>query len=268
MVPKNRSATALLLALFLGMPVANQAGALDLSKALVLTPANLSVPEKKAVSMLLDEVEKRSQIRWTSARELPADRLPVIAVGQCSALKQFADATEPGDELVSEGYRVRVQNAPDRQVVLVAGNDSRGVLFGVGRLLRELHMAPDHVTIDDQFSVSSAPKYRLRGHQLGYRPKTHSYDAWDLAVWEQYIRDLAVFGCNVVELIPPRSDDEATSPHFPLPPMQMMIGMSKLLDDYGLDVWVWYPAMDKDYSDPKTVEFALKEWGDAFRQLS
>ena len=30
---------------------------------------------------------------------------------------------------------------------------------------------------------------------------------------------------------------------------------------------IWYPAMDKDYSDPKTVEFALKEWGDVFRRL-
>ena len=37
-------------------------------------------------------------------------------------------------------------------------------------------------------------------------------------MWEQYIRDLAVFGCNAVELIPPRSDDDADSPLFPLPP--------------------------------------------------
>src|SRR5262249_42902753 len=35
----------------------------------------------------------------------------------------------------------------------------------------------------------------------------------------------------------------------------------------GLDVWIWYPAMDRDYSDPKTVEFALHEWGEVFRKL-
>jgi hypothetical protein len=86
-------------------------------------------------------------------------------------------------------------------------------------------------------------------------------------VWEQYYRDLAVFGTNAVELIPPRSDDAADSPHFPLPPMQMMTEMSRLADEYGLDVWIWYPAMDKDYSDPKTVEFALKEWGEVFQKL-
>jgi hypothetical protein len=86
-------------------------------------------------------------------------------------------------------------------------------------------------------------------------------------MWEQYIRDLAVFGANAVELIPPRSDDAADSPHFPLPPMDMMVGMSRLLDDYGLDVWIWYPAMDRDYTDPKTVAFALNEWGEVFRKL-
>ncbi len=41
--------------------------------------------------------------------------------------------------------------------------------------------------------------------------------------------------------------------------------MSRLADEYGLDVWIWYPAMDQDYSDPKTVEFALKEWAKCFR---
>ena len=123
------------------------------------------------------------------------------------------------------------------------------------------------MTVDDNLNIATAPKYPLRGHQLGYRPKTHSYDAWDLPVWEQYYRDLAVFGCNAVELIPPRSDDAADSPHFPRPPMEMMIGMSRLADAYGLDVWIWYPAMDRDYSDPKTVEFALREWGEVFSRL-
>ena len=49
--------------------------------------------------------------------------------------------------------------------------------------------------------------------------------------------------------------------------MEMMIGMSRLADAYGLEVWVWYPAMDKDYTDPKTVEFALQEWGAVLSKL-
>src|SRR5262249_41420298 len=54
---------------------------------------------------------------------------------------------------------------------------------------------------------------------------------------------------------------------FWLPRLRMMAEVSGLADDYGLDVWVWYPAMDRDYADPKTVEAALKEWGEVFKAL-
>jgi len=40
-----------------------------------------------------------------------------------------------------------------------------------------------------------------------------------------------------------------------------------MADDYGLDVWVWYPAMDPDYSDPRTVESALREWAEVFKAV-
>ena len=154
-----------------------------------------------------------------------------------------------------EGYRLAV-NAGARRAptVLVLGADSRGMLFGVGRLLRNLEMSRATVRIPVGLAMVSTPQVALRGHQLGYRPKTNTYDAWDVPMWEQYIRDLAIFGTNAIELIPPRSDDDADSPHFPLPPMDMMVEMSRIADEYGLDVWIWYPAMDPDYGDPKQVD--------------
>jgi hypothetical protein len=244
---------------------------MDLHNAVVVVTPQLSRQESKALAMLLDEVQKRTMIRWQVSNSWPTNNVPVIAIGRSTDMAALASphvprATPP--QAAAEGYAIGIltgkQSAPS---VWVSGYDSRGLLFGVGRLLRELRMTRGHVSLPENFTVYSAPKYPLRGHQLGYRPKTNSYDAWDLAIWEQYIRDLAVFGTNAVELIPPRSDDAKDSPHFPLPPMEMMVGMSKLLDDYGLDVWIWYPAMDRDYGDAKTVEFALKEWGQVFEKL-
>lgn len=245
---------------------------LDLSAAVIVTASDPSGPEHKAVQMLVEEVEKRTRLRLPVLRSWPASNAAVIAVLQRSALTQISGdhaATLLAERKVigPEGYRLWVKRGAANPAVFVCGEDARGVLFGVGRLLRELRQQPGGLSVAARLDVSTAPKYPLRGHQLGYRPKTHSYDAWDLPVWEQYYRDLAVFGCNAVELIPPRSDDDADSPHFPRPPMEMMIGMSRLANDYGLDVWVWYPAMDEDYSDPKTVEFALREWGEVFSRL-
>ena len=249
----------LLTSVFLFSLMAMPASALDLKSAVVVAPDTLAGPEKKAVAMLVDEIEKRTRIRLTVTGSWGGSG-PAILVGQ--QLGRFGNRltpTAPG----ADGYRVQVVDG----VVLVVGNDARGTLFGVGALLRRMRMERDVLEVDDSLAIATAPKYPLRGHQLGYRPKTNSYDGWSVPVWEQYMRDLAVFGTNAVELIPPRSDDDADSPHFPLPPMRMMVEMSRLADSYGLDVWIWYPAMDKDYSDPKTVEFALHEWGEVFRQL-
>jgi hypothetical protein len=245
--------------------------AADLTGAVVVTPEGLSAREEKAVAMLIDEVQKRTQVRWQVKHAWPTGDQPVVAVGPASSLAKFAGKfadplAKEADQAAAkapEGFRIRGQGAQ----VVVAGNDARGVLFGIGYLLRHLHLNPGRVTVADELNVTTAPKYPLRGHQLGYRPKTNSYDAWDLAQWEQYYRDLAVFGCNAVELIPPRSDDDATSPHFPLPPLEMMVGMSRVADEYGLDVWIWYPAMDKNYGDPKVVEFALHEWEEVYKKL-
>lgn len=246
---------------------------LDLREAVIVCPANLTKPEGKALDLLVEEVEKRTRIRWERTHAWPADSTPVIAVGPATHLSGFAGRysrrlASPGQKGAAEGYRILIEKVGrTAPAVFVIGNDARGMLFGVGRLLRELQLSRGRVALADDLNVSTAPRFPLRGHQLGYRPKTNSYDAWNLALWEQYIRDLAVFGTNAVELIPPRSDDDADSPHFPLPPMEMMVGMSKLLDDYGLDVWIWYPAMDADYSKPETVAFALKEWGEVFKKL-
>ncbi len=245
---------------------------LDLTQARVVCPKELSKPEKKAVAMLVEEVEKRIHARWAVTHEWSSDRAPVIALGQSSAWNQFAgpfvgQQPLPLEGAVAEGFQIRVGATNAARAVLVVGNDPRGVLYGVGRLLRELQLSPGRALLPDDFQTASAPKYPLRGHQLGYRPKTHSYDAWDLRIWEQYYRDLVVFGANAVELIPPRSDDDADSPHFPLPPMEMMVEMSRLADEYGLDVWVWYPAMDKDYSNSATVDSALREWKEVLGRL-
>ncbi len=246
-------------------------GRLVLSRAVVVAPGGASKVEANAVRMLVEDVERRSGVRWEIRDRWPerADAI-VIAVGRGSVLTERDPrlkswlAQNPGSP-GAEGYRIGIE-AADR-FVLVAGNDARGVLFGVGRLLRELTTARGRVELPPSFRVATAPRLPVRGHQLGYRPKTNSYDGWDLDQWERYIRDLATFGTNAIELIPPRSDDNADSPHFPRPPLDMMVGMSRLADDYGLDVWVWYPAIDRDYSDPKSVETAVKEWSDVLSRL-
>jgi len=246
---------------------------IDLKNAVVVAPEGLSRRERKAVQVLVEEVEKRTEFRWPVVHRFGPGTHSAIVIGPDQALKQISAGlphgliSEGGKLASPEGYGLRTASNSGSTLVLVSGAGERGVLFGVGGLLRSLQMSKRQVGLSGPLDIATSPKYKLRGHQLGYRPKTNAYDAWSVPLWDQYYRDLAVFGTNAVELIPPRSDDQPDSPHFPLPPMQMMVEMSRLADEYGLDVWIWYPAMDKDYSNPETVELAVREWGEVFKAL-
>lgn len=251
---------------------ADQSVGIDLTSAKVFAPADLTGPETKAVHLLVDEIAARTRLRLEIVRDWPQDEQEaVIAVGQAKALAAHAtvaDERASSETLPAEGFRIVTETSAGRPpTIFVLGNDERGVLFGVGKLLRSLEMSRDRVALRAALDVTSAPAMPIRGHQLGYRPKTNSYDGWDLPQWEQYIRDLAVFGCNTIELIPPRSDDDADSPHFPHPPLEMMVGMSQLADDYGLDVSIWYPAMDTSYATEEEIKAGLAEWHGVLSKL-
>ena len=209
--------------------------------------------------MLVDEVFARTGLWPGRVNDVANLGIAGSKTGRPRIVVRHAKGSGP-----AEGFILRSMSSHS---VEIQGNDERGTLFGVGRFLRELRWGRGTATIAEDLDITSAPKYPLRGHQIAYRPKVNTYDAWTPAVFEQYVRDLAAFGTNAIELVPPRSDDDDQSPHFHLPKMEMMVEMSRIIASYGLQVWIWYPAMDRDYTRPETVEFALQEWGEVFRRL-
>jgi hypothetical protein len=141
------------------------------------------------------------------------------------------------------------------------------MLFGIGYLLRQIEFAPNHAALPAPINIVTAPQFSVRGHQLGYRFKNNTYDAWTPERFEQYIRDLAVFGSNTIELLPPKTDDAPSSPLFPQPALETMIRVSAILKKYGLRCSVFYPAMAQNYADPATIASELHDWDEIFRQL-
>lgn len=57
------------------------AAAADLTKAVVVAPQSLNKQEKKAVEMLVDEVAKRTNVRWQVVDAWPQGDAAVVAVG-------------------------------------------------------------------------------------------------------------------------------------------------------------------------------------------
>src|SRR5690606_14559444 len=70
------------------------------------------------------------------------------------------------------------------------------------------------------------------------------------------------------ELMPPNTDDDPHSPMFTLPQMDMMVEMTRLLEKYGLDAWIWYPLMHGDYTNDDNIQKSLAENEEVFSKLS
>ena len=199
--------------------------AIDLSAGSVLLAVDdPTTPMNTAARVLVEEVERRTGLQW-----------PLVSADPDAA----ALITLSLDEgLPDEGFRIVVSETD----VSIAGADARGLLFGVGHFLRHLLWSDEEARYTQHKAViASAPAYPIRGHQLGYRYQANSYDAWDDAQYEQYIRELALFGTNSIENIP--FQDERESPHMPLDRRAMNRRMSEICAEYGLDYWVWTPAV-------------------------
>ena len=243
---------------------------LDFSRAVILSVEKLEPLEKKALSVLQEEIEKRTGISLKVRNKLPEKSLPVIAIGMREEIKSlgtlFVDLISDGHAERKEGFQLVIRSQP-RPLIMVAGNDTRGVFYGVGKLLRLMELRSGSITARGSVNMSTAPAYPVRGHQLGYRPKTNAYDAWDVNQYDQYIRELALFGANSIEVMPPRTDDDRQSEHMKVPPMKMMIKQAEICDSYDLDVWIWYPNMGSDYSHPDSIAVELKERDNVFSRL-
>lgn len=241
----------------------------DLTDAALWIPYEASGAEAKAIQVLIEEVEKRTGIILPVTREWPEGQCVMVA-GTTTSLGEHVQRFHPALQRLAtpgkEGYRLLGLQAAET-VVLIVGEDQRGLLYGIGKFLRKARMKMESIQIEANLSISSTPRQALRGHQLGYRPKTNAYDAWSVEQFEQYIRELALFGANSIEIMPPRTDDHATGPLMKVDPMEMMIRLSEIIHSYGLDVWVWYPNMADDYTDSSTIQAEVAEREEIFSKV-
>ncbi|PVX29463.1 hypothetical protein [Sphingomonas pokkalii] len=136
--------------------------------------------------------------------------------------------------LPAEGFAIR--RIGDTLVITAQG--TRGLVYGAGWYLR---------TGKRPLRYDSAPARQMRLTQIGYRAKNNSYDAWTLAMFRRRIEDFALWGASGVQVIAPVSDDDATSPLFPAPPLETLRGIGEITHRLGLDFALYYPNLH-DYA--------------------
>lgn len=228
-----------------GSPQGTPIEDIQLHDAVVVSrPGNLPFAEQTAAKVLVEEVEKRTSIRLGVSTTWPEDK-PVIAITSGNPVSAWGRGVPARrgtglPESRVEGYRLYVDNRDRHAVVWVMGADARGALFGVGNLLRRLNVSRGKLAIASGLDIATAPALAIRGHQLGYRAMTNTYDAWNAAKFEQYIRELTFFGANSIEGVP--FQDRRGTPVMTVPRPEMNRAIGEICQRYKLDYWAWIPA--------------------------
>jgi hypothetical protein len=261
----------LIAALFAVLSAPVQADALDFSKAtVVVREGNLPAAEKTAPTVLTEEIARRTVVKWNVAARWPAKADAVIALSVKSTPPAWKDRI-PASALDSpaldhaEGFSIRIRDrtADQPPAIFVTGTDPRGLLFGVGKLLRSFNWGPGTVRVAADFRADLSPRVAIRGHQLGYRARANSWDAWTVAQFDQYIRDLVVFGANSVENIP--FEDSSKSVLMKVPRPEMNLAMAEICARYDVDYWLWVPVEFKLPDQEKQQAF-LKQQEELYRE--
>jgi hypothetical protein len=255
---------AVLAALFLYHAAHGAGGGLDFNGAVIITPENADEVMDNTAALVVREVGRRAGLQWrvTSREEemrapriyllscdRPADGMPAEASGLAETVRGL-----PPD---SYGITTVTAESGNAQVYIV-GKDDRGALFGAGCLLRRLRMGVGQVVLPGGIEMTTSPRHPIRGIQLGYRSLSNCYGLWSPAEFGQQIADLAVFGCNTIELV--GVFDRKPEAGAPLPPLEMLVATSRMAASHGLDVCVWYPVLEKDYAREECVARTLAHW--------
>jgi len=246
----------------------------DCTRATVVLAASADPHQQQAVRMLLEEAGQRSHLQWAQTNNWPKQGQRtgcVVLVGSGDQLRSLLPIEIvqkiSAPESKPEAFRLQSLSGNASPTLIASGSDDRGVLFAVGALLRSFNFEAGRATLPWPLAVSEAPEKPIRSHQLGYRFKNNTYDAWTLAQFEEQIRELAIFGANTVQVIAPESDDAATSPLFPQSPMEALLGIAKIAERYGLNFDLYYPEMEADYSRPADAERELLRFDALIRQI-
>ena len=230
---------------------------MDLSKAVILENPQGSEFEKKIASIFCEEIKSRTGI---DLKENGSSNTEIAFYQEdtCPSdiLSCFAGMERPG----KEGFRIRIIEKENGKRLVVLGADERGEFYGMARVLRKSYLKNGRACcLDTLDGMNKTPQYPLRGHQLGFRDKNNTYSAWTIQDFERYIRDLALFGANAIELLPPKTDDSLFSSTFVEDPFDLMTAVSEIIHSYHMDVWLWYPNVGGNYDNPACMKREIEQ---------
>jgi len=143
---------------------------LALDDVLVIASAGADIPQRSALTLFVDEAQRRTGRRWPvrfGAPNRDSTRLRLIAAREDQLpelLPAVLSTRLDGCEALrrDEGYSIRSVTDRNRLWIVVSGHDDRGMLYGLGYLLRHTDWSGGRAKLDVP-AACVAPALAVRG---------------------------------------------------------------------------------------------------------
>ncbi len=180
----------------------------DFSTAHIQVTKELKSPFRETyIRLIQEEIRKRTELNLRLQDQ--SDAMPVIALVFATDQNlhgiPLPQLPKNSPAFAKEGYAFSIDVSTKRPILWLIGGDERGILYSIGEFFRKARLSKNKILVDKKYEVAVSPLHTIRGHQLGYRNTANSWDAWDPKQYEQYIRDLALFGTNAKKIFPWRT---------------------------------------------------------------
>lgn len=146
----------------------------------------------------------------------------------------------------------------DNNCLKITAQGTRGIIYGIGRFLRKTILKNGKIKLIEDISGFYSPYMKIRGHQLGYRVNSNTYEAWTPEQYYEYIKDIMFFGCNTIEHTVFHETDKShrLMKYSQTEMVRLVNEKAKMLD---VNISYWTP------NDEKPVEESAKDRSDFFK---
>lgn len=180
---------------------------------------------KKAADILKEELEKRTD-----------KKLSFTANGDV--------IFRENSSFSKDEYDINTKNGK----ITLTASSIRGFIYAIGMFLRKTVYKDGEVFLTEDISGKYTPSMEIRGHQMGYRDKANSYEAWSAGDYYNYIKEMMYFGCNVFEHVFDKIEGKSNS-LMKKNPIDFIIESTGKVRELDIDVSVWYPNEEKAFSE-------------------
>lgn len=197
---------------------------------------------QKAAEVFSDEVARHTRLRLHPT-EMPTGVFVLLGI-EPEIVRSYPELQPMLDALPAtgaEGYKLLTVD----ERIIIAGHDRRGVMYGVGALLRRMHMTIGKASLYAFEGISSTPQYAIRGHEMQSSPRAKNpTEQWAVANFEQLVRELVLYGMNAVETL-------RTIP----------AEYAEIIQSYGIDHWIvtYQNGPDFESAAGEAAELRMRE---------